>query len=1114
MINIYRSRESVDKEKFIYDAIKTSGNRTLVIVPDQYTLAAERQAMDRLNTSVLLQVEVTGISRLGSRLLEETGDKSKTVINRYGRHMLISKIVRDMEDQLLAFKGFGKRETFIEAVNNFISAAKLHETSPGALAAIATKAQKDLSQGAFARKLHDLALVFSEYQKRIQGKYTDNEDLLDLYIEAASESKEIPKMDIWVYGFDSYTPKNISFIIALAQRAPCLNLHLTYDENSRDEDLFTLSGNLTKSFQQKAKEKNIEVFLRDLKEGENDVPLNQGRKKGLVSLEKELFSVGKSQEDCWDGVEIVSCGNLYTEAEGAAAYVLKLLREENYRYRDIVIICNDQVTRGPILSRVFNEYGMDLFDDRKRDALGSPLSVYAMSLLDILAFGYRIQDILRFIKTGLLDISDGDLEELENYAFKYKIKGNQWREPFTRGSHEGRYEGGLLEQIENTRKLVMEKILSVEDLFHESNTYEDFSRGYKGYLKEELLTEEKVQELIRKQEEVGLKDLADETDQVGEIILELLDQIGEIMGEAPLDGEDFATLLRSGLSQIEVGVLPPSGDDIMLGTMQRTRSGDVKALLVIGANDDLIPRAAQEDILFSREELTALSEEGQDFGLDSNLRLMEENLAIYRNLSKPKEHLRISYASLDQNAKELRPSEIIKSIKNIFPKMEETQDPILSGNLKEIIGGHVNTLRRFSEAKRKEERGVKISPLWKTVEDWLRNTDDESLEKINQALSFDNVQEPLPEELAMGLFARSFNSAGEPIYKFSPTALERYSRCPFSFFMNYALRPEELRVDEIDPRDIGDLYHNTLQRFTEEIGKAKRWDTIEREEADRMVETMAKEWAHEYRSSLFEKEGNESYRLKRGIKVCKYIAWILVEQAREGKIKESYFEIPFGPKMDKDEITLKPIEKELSFGKAYIQGKIDRVDILEDDRVKIIDYKTGRDSISLQEVASGYRLQLMLYLQAAQEEVRKPAGVFYFLISEPEVELTGSPKDSEGIVNDTLESAYRMEGLMLENDTVIREVAGEFTEASKVVKLKRKKDGELDKNSLKRLVGEEDFHKLQETVDQITTDICNDITRGRIDISPKAIKDRTACDYCSYKSVCRFDPVFQGNDYR
>ena len=1160
MLNIYRSRESIDKEKFIYERIKEDlsksekfSRHTFVVVPDQYTLAAERQAMDRMATDVLFDVEIIGISRLGSKILDEVGSPAGTVINKYGRHMIISRILRELEEELLAFKGFDTKETFVRAINDFISAAKQHGVTPGSLMMLSNAVSMKKSPGEiedggniFVRKLRDLSLILARYQESLKGKYTDKEDLLDLYIEGISKSELIKESAIWIYGFDSYTPKNVDFILALAGRAREVNLHLIHDSECRDEDLFGLSQRMTEVFSRFAEYSNIEVKVRDIKN--EDIPEDKSedktpRAKGLITLEKELYAVSRSKEEDCSGIEIVRCSNMYSEAEAAASYVLKLLREEDYRLSDIVIICNDQEKRGAVIDRAFNEYGLNVFDDKKRNALNSTVSVYILSLLDILAYKYRAGDVMRFLKTGLTGIPNEEIDELENYAHKYGIKGSVWNAPFTRGSHERRYEvkpdgRSLLEEIELTRVKLFSLIEGAKDAFGRAETYREFATEYLASLEKSGLPD-RIEELIQRQERAGLLEEAESSAQIWEVIQGLLEQIAEIMDDAPFDGVEFAKLLRSGLSELEIGVLPPSPDDILLGTMQRTRSGDCRAMLIIGANENLIPRSGEEDLLFSPEELEVLAADDQDLGLMSSLRLMEENLAIYRNLSKPKEHLWISYALTDSKGDNISPSEIIKSIHEIFPDLREKEYPLNSEGedetrgILELLGGKENTLRRYTEEKRGKEGPFSDKTIWDAVEDWLSETDDEILKRVNRALSFKNIQNPLPAELASGLYSKYVNSAGEYIYKLSPTSLEKYSRCPFSYFLDYGLRPDELRTDEVGARDIGELYHSTLQRFTEIVGESPEgWNRIEREESDALIEKLAGEWADEYRSELFKKSGSETYRFNRALKACKFIAWTLVQQARMGEIKESYFETPFGAGSTEDSesgFKLAPIIKDIPGGKAFIQGKIDRIDILPDDRVKIIDYKTGKESLNLEEVKGGYRLQLMLYLQAAQDEIRKPGGVFYFLISEPEMNLAGSKSQEDENEDERLKEiekdlmkTYRMDGIMVDDDSVIKGIAGDlFDESgepissatSNVVKLKRKKDGGLDTNSRKRLLTEEEFGELQNTVDMITTKICKDISSGKIDLRPMKSGKKTPCDFCGYKSICRFDTIFPGCRY-
>ena len=195
-----------------------------------------------------------------------------------------------------------------------------------------------------------------------------------------------------------------------------------------------------------------------------------------------------------------------------------------------------------------------------------------------------------------------------------------------------------------------------------------------------------------------------------------------------------------------------------------------------------------------------------------------------------------------------------------------------------------------------------------------------------------------------------------------------------------------------------------------------------------------------------------------------------------------------------------------------IEGKIDRLDILEEDRVKIIDYKTGKENFNIYEARGGYRLQLMLYLKAAQEGSRKPAGVFYFLIRDPRVELNGAEEKISEKISKEMRKSFRLNGIMVDDCRVIRDIAGEFQGFSDIVPLRSGKDG-VKGTSDGFLLTEDEFSELQQAVDHQVKKLCEQLAKGRIAIAPKKTDRESACTYCSYRSICRFDPEFPGCSY-
>ena len=97
MLNIFYARESADKEKFIFDSLaaKESGRRAFLIVPDQFTLDAERELFDCLKGTSIMDIEVLSMSRLGYRLLEEGGGSKRSFIDKYGRHIILSGVISE-----------------------------------------------------------------------------------------------------------------------------------------------------------------------------------------------------------------------------------------------------------------------------------------------------------------------------------------------------------------------------------------------------------------------------------------------------------------------------------------------------------------------------------------------------------------------------------------------------------------------------------------------------------------------------------------------------------------------------------------------------------------------------------------------------------------------------------------------------------------------------------------------------------------------------------------------------------------------------------------------------------------------------------------------------------
>lgn len=1128
MLNIFYGRENLDKEKFIYDNI---GGRALLVVPDQFTLEAERELIAHSGAKALMDVEVLSLSRLGYRLLEELGGSKRTFIDKYGRHMILSSIAAEEREKLQVFKGLEEKNSFIELVNNFISEMKQFNCGADELAEIA----RSVPDGSYTqRKLEDLYLLYSEYEAAIRGKYTDSEDYIDLFLGKISRSELVAGNHIWIYGFDSFAPKALSVIGELMQYAADVNLVLTYDDKreARDADLFALAETVIRNFENLAERRSIEVRKRAIPK-----TYTAERADKIQFIEQELYALparkyahgGQSTNPAeggaseaaagTDSLTLVAAANLYNEAESAACYVLELVRDFGYRFSDIKVICNDQETRGPILKRVFKEYGIDLVSDTSKDILQSSIVQYITALMDVVVEKYRTDLMIKMLKSGFGDLTNDEITDLENYAIKYKIRGTMWKRPFVRGESE--YGAEALVRMNAVREKALAFMPDLEAIF-EAETCGEFISGLYGFLYEKVKLPEKIADLTVLQTEQGRPDLAEETAQIWGKVIGIFDQMSEIMGEQKFRAAAFRDLFEAGISQVEIGILPPTKDGLMMGTMQRTRTGEMKALVVVGANEGVLPNEKPGSGLFGSDEKNLFKENGIELCKVDDVRFLEERMGIYRNLSKPRERLWISYSLSDAEGGPARPSGVFTKLTGLFGDTPVARDALNRQSDAELVGAGPAGLRHLTEALQAACEGRPLAPHWHEALAWFKQNKPEALEPIRAGIAFTNKQEDLGREMTAALYMGNIGSTREealepsPELSLSPSRLERYARCPFSHFVQYGLKPEERRIFEIAPREIGDIYHECLMEMSRHLtargiaitDPASPWMTISREECRTFVEDVIAKKSGTYREGILEAGNEEKYRGRRITDICEKVCWAVIEQVRAGEILRSSFEAPFGRGR-----RIPPIPVNLGEGRtAYIEGKIDRVDYLPGERVKIIDYKTGNENFSVAEAEAGYRLQLMLYLEASLERRMKPAGVFYFKISEPMVDASGAAIGPEEI-SDKIQKSFKLNGVIVDDPNVIRNVAGDFSGISDVVPIRINKEGLISGTGKDNLLTDEEFESLREKVCEKVTDICKSLAGGGIEIHPMKTAATSACAYCRYKGICRFDTIFEGCSY-
>jgi ATP-dependent helicase/nuclease subunit B len=1163
MLTIYTSREDTDRTAFMFaqigerlDALERGGERgsIAVIVPDQFTLETERDAFFHLKRKGFMRLEIISLSGLGRRVLSETGRDARTPVGKTGRHMLLSSILRrEAASQEAFFCGEAVRtaRAFIERMNDLISELKLHNISPAELA----DAARAETQPILKRKLSDVLRVYSAYEEKIRGKYLDSEDHMRVFAAGIPRSDFVRDAEIWIYGFDYLTPRDLDIAQALMGRARGVHITLTGEaRESSGGDAFRITDRMIACLRARALAASCPCALRGVGAADG---FAARRAPAAAHIEREYFRYSmRPYEGEAKELTLLIASNYYTEAESAAAEIARLVRDEGYRYRDILVICNDTDARAAVIKRVFSEYGLPVFMDRRKSLLHNPVLEYITALMDVVAFGWRLEDLCRLMKTGMSPVSREQSEMLEEYATEYRFKGEgPWRKDFERpglyeraasddaGDADARILRGekKLAALNEARRLIAAHIQKFTDMQAADRNVRDRTEALYLFLQGEAQLPAKTEACVASLRASERHEYADELSRVWESVIEVFDQMVAVLADTPVSREEYAELLAVGLGGIEIGLLPSTTDRILVGTMQRTRAGRVQALFVLGANDGVLPAAGLRDGLLSEEERKRLPGLGGETDAALQLRTAEEELAIYRNLSRPERRLWVSCAVSNPEGGELQASLIFRRLQEAFPgSLKEDIRSRRSGALEQVTtaGG---TLGSFVLALREAAEPGALDPVWRSVYAYYRERAPREAAMLDLGYAFSNRRKNIGRDYVRRLYGNAPESgaadAAAPLsVRLSPSSLERYARCPFSHFVSHGLRPRETRVVEIGARERGDLFHRTVMAFSKALTREdlrvsdpdSPWMRLTAEDCEKLVNELFASVSEG--AEAFGRDRPEQYRLERIRATVGTAARIIAEQVRAGRIDRMYVEERFG-----EGGRFPPILHRFDGVAIRIEGRIDRLDVLRGDYAKIIDYKSGAENFDADEARAGRSMQLLLYLEAvtgAPEGTRegaapplKPAGVFYFKIREPQIDCASWQEDTEAFAvkaEREIRRRFRLDGAVLDDQELLRAIAGEdFAEPhyannlSNILPLRARADKETGEMRLvpssrgaRGLFDAEAFERLRRDAAQKVREFCENLAEGVIDAQPARAGTTSACAYCGYKGVCAYDAEF------
>ena len=354
-------RLHINLSDYIYEVIgarlQRGRSKMYLLVPEQFTLGAERELMAYNRLPGLLGADVLSFKRLEYRILSEVGGIAKTFVDEHGKQMLLQKSIREVQKDLSVYRRSAGKLGFLENICAFISELKQSEITPEDLEA----AETEVGEGRIlSQKLKDIRKIYGAYANLLSDERIDGDDRAKLLCAQIPKSDYLDRSLIWIDGFHTFSNQDFRIIEALAAKADCVTITLTLDpdKNAPDASAFYVPGETLKRIEKIANDLGFEAEIVNLEAAV------QPAVSGLDYLERNLFALRpRPYEEEPGDMAVVQCKNIWNEVEKGAQKIVELVRERAFRYQDIVVLAGDMETYGGSIKRAFSEYGIPFFMD-------------------------------------------------------------------------------------------------------------------------------------------------------------------------------------------------------------------------------------------------------------------------------------------------------------------------------------------------------------------------------------------------------------------------------------------------------------------------------------------------------------------------------------------------------------------------------------------------------------------------------------------------------------------------------------------------------------------------------------------------------------------------------
>lgn len=1067
-VNIICGSIKSGKTEKCIQIMKQIGKNVCYIVPEPFSYGAEIEIAKLFGAVSSELTDVTSFKRLYHKVVNEFGINGLEKLTKSGKQIVLGLVCRRVSNKLTVLKRASAYSGFTEVLNDITKEFATYSILPEDIKNAAEKSEK----GAFQNKLNDLYMIYSEFVKILGNKYITGDDELTLLAKIIAANKDYFAETTFIFdGFTSFTPQEM-LIVKNLHDCGC-NVYIAF--SAADSDLYADQNNDIKELQ-------AYTEINYIKTDKIFAPTDLAH---LAHYFEQNVKVKKQAEN----ICITEYNTVHDEIRNVAEQIKRFVKSGK-RYKNITVAARDKERYLTVISEIFKQYEIPCFVSKKINASTQPAADAVFGALNTVTENFSYKSLFSYLKSGFAAEVRDEVDLIENYCIAVGIKGNGYKKEWKytpKIANDFESEEQFLIEINRVREKLISPLVKLADGLAAAETAKSKCAVLFDFMSEIKLFENTMAGVERFRE--SEPELSAHYGQIWNILVDSLDEVAELAADEKVSVNEFAQMIKSAVSSHEIGTIPTSLDSVTV--CGANDAADTDILFVVGTNDGVYPQIMTDEGILNDEDRKILADLGVKLAPDTVKRAFGEDFLILNLLMRAKEKLYISYPISDIAGNSYRPSRIIHRICGCFDNLE-TKSRILSEiPKKENILAKRPTFSYMVNAFRNGTDGEKVEKIWHEAANYFKEYEPEKFDLFVSSMNYKPEGNGIDSKVLNDFFA-------DGVLNVSISRLEKYRKCPFSYFLEYMLRIKKRKTAGLENTDTGTFMHEIMYELSETLAASDMtWHTADEEFIKKTVTKITDRKIAETEAMFDEKSQKRAHLLIRLKKMIIMSVMYVVNHLRAGKFEPVGYEIDIGGGK------YIPLTLKVDGKTVRLRGSVDRADVYTDENggkyIRIVDYKSGNRNFNVGKMMCGLELQLAVYLdRMCTLENANPAGILYFRFKDPIIEASETDDTSLSFANE-----FKMSGLVAHDMNIINAMDKNINENSSVIPVRLCKDGTIGTKSNTATFNQ--FMGIRKEANKIIKRLSHEILDGKTDIAPVKYGKDTGCDFCDFKDICHFE---------